>query len=79
MITGDPIILEDASGLQAYGLKEGDKGIANSLITIPGSDELVYFMKNGTRESIVISKARCRVDEEAKKNTIDIDAIVEGM
>ena len=80
MITGDPIILVQGDDLKEYGLYSGCKGIANSVIKIPESgDDLVYFMKNGTRTSVVISASRCVVDEEAKANAVDVEALIENM
>lgn len=72
MEIGDPLILKDASGLESHGLKAGDKGMCNSLVDIPGSDEsYVYFMPQGTKRNYVIQADRVEVDEEAKDAGLD--------
>ena len=68
---GDPIILVDATGLEAHGLTNGHKGWANSVTTVDKT--YVFFMAREGKEMVVIDSARVEVDEEAKAAGLELN------
>ena len=61
---GDPVILEDAKGLQKYGLFKGCKGTANSLQVVVGDGDYLLFMPKGNFKMYWIQASRFVLDEE---------------
>lgn len=71
--TGDPVILTDTTGLDDYDLQAGTKGWANSVATIPGNGEYVFFMPDDSKGMFVIGASRLKVDEEAKAAGLELN------
>lgn len=61
---GDPIILQDASGMQKHGLFKGKKGVANQLVNVADQD-LIMFMPNGVEKMYYMDASRFVLDVEA--------------
>lgn len=61
---GDPIILENASGMQKYTIFDGCRGTANS-VTVVDDKTYVCFMPKGTEKMYWMDADRFTVDEEA--------------
>ncbi len=51
-VTGDPIILLDATGLEEHGLSNGMKGWANSVATV--DKDYVFFMPNDSKRCMLL-------------------------
>lgn len=60
MKIGDKIRIVDDTDMEQYGLKEGDEGMANSIISLP-EGEFVFFMPEGTRNQYVVKSDRFEV------------------
>lgn len=60
MKTGDKIRVVDDTGMDDYGIKMGDEGMANSVISLP-EGKFVFFMPEGGREQFVVNCNRFEV------------------
>lgn len=60
MKTGDKIRVVDDTDMDDYGIKMGDKGMANSVISLP-EGKFVFFMPEGGREQFVVNCNRFEV------------------
>lgn len=64
---GDPVIITDAEGLEQYKIKEGDKGWASNVVSMPDGQHLVFFTPDDIRACFVMTSDRMKVDEERKE------------
>lgn len=71
--TGDPVVLQNAKGLEAFGLQVGDLGWVNSIAVVPGDKTYVFFMPKDDKKSYIIEASRVEVDEQAKAAGIKLD------
>ena len=60
MKIGDKIRIIDDSDMENYGLKIGDEGMANSVISLP-EGKFVFFMPEGGKEQFVVNCDRFEV------------------
>lgn len=60
MKTGDKIRVVDDTDMDDYGIKMGDEGMANSVISLP-EGKFVFFMPEGGREQFVVNCNRFEV------------------
>lgn len=61
MKTGDRIRIINDAGMEEYGLKAGDEGMANSVISLP-EGKFVFFMPEGkNKEQFVVNCDRFEV------------------
>lgn len=58
---GMPVILKDATGLEAYNLFKGQCGMVNSVIVIE-EEEYIYFMPESQLKIYAIKSTRVEVD-----------------
>jgi len=67
---GDPVILDNVSGLKKYGYTKGTKGFANTVVTVPdgegGEQTYALFHADGFTQMHYIDVGRLSVDEERK-------------
>ncbi len=61
MKTGDKIRIVDDTDMDQYGLKEGDEGMANAVVSLP-EGKFVFFMPEGrNKEQFVVNCDRFEV------------------
>jgi hypothetical protein len=64
IVMGDPIILDNAKGLQKYGLFKGCKGTCNSVTEVVGDKGYINFHPNGFTKFYWVDASRFILDEE---------------
>lgn len=76
--TGDPVVVVDGEGLAAWDIKTGDKGWANSVTSVPGDGNYVFYMPENSKNIMVIGADRLKFDEERAQMELDPDTIYKG-